>query len=138
MEQKLKKIIDNLDSIYLADLKAQLCEVLEEIKQYKIMHNKSKGAEVIYGGKEFSSVSALARHLNVPNTTIYEWIWNGKTRDCIEVRFKDPNRTIKENDRYHRKRPSIQLEGVVYKSIAEAVKATGYSKNYVVSRCVKL
>lgn len=139
-ENMLSKIISNIDNMDNASIKAELKNILNEIKSLRknAIYEDKNGQEVIYDGVEYPSVSSLARHLGTYNTTIYKWIFNGRTADGIEVRFKDPNRKVKDIPRYHRRRNGILLNGVIYKNMSEAVRATGYSIGYVKNRCVKL
>lgn len=139
-ENMLSKIISNIDNMDKTSIKKELSNILSEIISLRkdAIHEDKNGQEVIYDGVEYPSVSSLARHLGTHNTTVYRWIFNGRTADGIEVRFKDPNRKVKDVPRYHRRRNGILLNGVVYKNMAEAVRVTGYSIGYVKSRCVKL
>lgn len=139
-ENMLSEVIKNIDNMDNASIKTELKNILNEIKSSRknAIYEDKNGQEVIYDGVEYPSVSSLARHLGTHNTTIYRWIFNGRTADGIVVRFKDPNRTVKDVPRYHRKRNGILLDGVIYKNMTEAVKNTGYSIGYVKNRCVKL
>lgn len=139
-ENMLSKIISDIDNMDKTSIKKELSNILSEIISLRkdAIYEDKNGQEVIYDGVEYPSVSSLARHLGTHNTTIYRWIFNGRTADGIEVRFKDPNRKVKDVPRYHRRRNGILLNGVVYKNMAEAARTTGYSISYVKSRCVKL
>lgn len=139
-EEMILTLIDDISVLSRKDIENKLYDILKKVKDIhnKAIYENKNGQAVIYDGVEYPSVSALSRELNTHNTTIYKWIYNGTTRDGIEVRFKDPNRTLMNVDRYKRKKPSIQLDGVVYKSMTEAMKETGYSKSYIEKRCIKL
>lgn len=139
-ENMLSDVIKNIDNMDNESIKAELKNILNEMKSSRknAIYEDKNGQEVIYDGVEYPSVSSLARHLGTHNTTIYRWIFNGRTADGIEVRFKDPNRKVKDVPRYHRRRNGILLNGVIYKNMTAAVRATGYSIGYVKSRCVKL